>query len=61
MYVLASPEDRDMYDFKRFFINTFYNTKQDTRREFVIKEDDEEVIDRNIVVFIRDRLLSQRG
>lgn len=60
-YRWSPPEDRDKYDFRRFFANTFSSNIIDSNRnEFVIDNDNDDKIDRNIAVFIRDRLLNKR-
>ena len=59
MYKSAPPENKDNYDFSRFFINTFSKQYNDQTRQFV-EEQEKEVLDTNIAVFIRDRLIDQR-
>lgn len=56
-YRQASPEEKNRYDFKRFFLNTFFSTQVATSREFQVSEfQDVSVEDRTITFFKRDKL-----
>lgn len=56
LFLWAKPEEKDMYDFRRFFLNTFYATGTSDTKEFVVDDGNEEVEDRVIVFFKRDKL-----
>jgi hypothetical protein len=52
----SSAEDRNRYDFSRFFINTFFTEVEQESEIFEISTPTQEV-DKVILVFKRDRLL----
>lgn len=56
-YKQASPEEKNKYDFKRFFLNTFFSIQTTTSREFQGNEFQDVLSeDRTITFFKRDKL-----
>lgn len=61
MYKQVSEEEKPKYDFSRFFLNTFFNTKQTTGKIYVSNNESEVVEDRTITFFKRDKLFGDKG
>ncbi len=60
LYEDAEPENKHKYDFKRFFINTFFNKDENIATKFQWQEDRETTEDRTITFFKRDKLFWDR-
>lgn len=59
-YKEASPEEKDKYDFRKIFINIFFNNNKNQKENFVLDENPTETEDKVISIFKRDKLLWNR-
>lgn len=57
LYKSAPPEEKDKYDFKKFFINTFFSQNISSNQQFVYEENEPIEEDRSISIFKRDKLV----
>ncbi|USN58340.1 MAG: hypothetical protein H6767_08825 [Candidatus Peribacteria bacterium] len=61
LFAQAKQEERDRYDFRNFFLNTFIYKGGDTTREIVQDELPEDQEDKVIIAIKNDKLLGTRG
>ncbi|MCH8518996.1 hypothetical protein LAT59_04515, partial [Candidatus Gracilibacteria bacterium] len=57
----ASENERDRYDFRRFFLITFVETRRDIDRDIIVDHGESIQEDRVIAVFKRETLLGENG
>lgn len=57
LFKSANEDDKDKYDYKRFFLNTFFNNNNPVRGNYISDDNDDNQEDRALAIFKRDKLV----